>query len=60
MASVLAINPKYILLDEPTTMIDSKEKENIYQIMQQFKEDGKNQFKRMDNPWNDRWNCKDV
>ena len=41
MASVLAINPKYILLDEPTTMIDSKEKENIYQIMQQFKEDGK-------------------
>lgn len=41
IASVLAINPKYILLDEPTTMIDSKEKENIYQIMQQFKEDGK-------------------
>lgn len=41
MASVLAINPKYILLDEPTTMIDSKEKKNIYQIMQQFKEDGK-------------------
>lgn len=41
MASVLAINPKYILLDEPTTMIDYKEKENIYQIMQQFKEDGK-------------------
>ena len=41
IASVLAINPKYILLDEPTTMIDSKEKENIYKIMQQFKADGK-------------------
>ena len=41
IASVLAINPKYILLDEPTTMIDSKEKENIYQIMQQLKKNGK-------------------
>lgn len=41
IASVLAINPKYILLDEPTTMIDSMEKENIYQIMKQLKKDGK-------------------
>ena len=41
IASVLAINPKYILLDEPTTMIDSKEKENIYNIIKQFKADGK-------------------
>lgn len=41
IASVLAINPKYILLDEPTTMIDSMEKENIYQIIKQLKKDGK-------------------
>ncbi len=41
IASVLAINPKYILLDEPTTMIDSIEKENIYQIIKQLKKDGK-------------------
>lgn len=41
IASVLAINPKYILLDEPTTMIDSIEKENVYQIIKQLKKDGK-------------------
>lgn len=41
IASVLAINPKYILMDEPTTMIDFKEKENIYKIMQRLKEDKK-------------------
>lgn len=41
IASVLAINPKYILLDEPTTMIDSIEKENIYQIIKQLKKDEK-------------------
>lgn len=41
IASVLAINPKYILLDEPTTMIDSIEKENIYQTIKQLKKDGK-------------------
>ena len=41
IASVLAINPKYILLDEPPTMIDSIEKENIYQIIKQLKKDGK-------------------
>ena len=37
IASVLAISPKYILLDEPTTMIDSKEKDNIYQIIKELK-----------------------
>lgn len=37
IASVLAINQKYILLDEPTTMIDSKEKDTLYQIMQDLK-----------------------
>lgn len=41
IASVLAITPKYILLDEPTTMIDSKEKDTIYQIMKDLKKDNK-------------------
>lgn len=40
IASVLAIKPKYIIFDEPTTMIDSKEKENIYNIIKSLKEDG--------------------
>jgi len=37
IASVLAVKPKYLLLDEPTTMIDSKEKENIYKIFNELK-----------------------
>lgn len=41
IASVLAIDPKYILLDEPTTMIDSKEKDNIYQIIKELKKENK-------------------
>lgn len=41
IASVLAINPNYILLDEPTTMVDSKEKGNIYKIMEDLKRDNK-------------------
>lgn len=41
IASILAINPNYILLDEPTTMIDSKEKDTIYKIIQQLKKDKK-------------------
>lgn len=41
IASVLAIDPKYILLDEPTTMIDSKEKDNIYQIIKELKKESK-------------------
>lgn len=41
IASVLAINPKYILLDEPTTMIDSKEKDNIYKIIKKLKKNEK-------------------
>lgn len=32
IASVLAINPKYLILDEPTTMIDPDGKEMIYKI----------------------------
>lgn len=41
IASVLAIDPNYILLDEPTTMIDSKEKDNIYQIIKELKKENK-------------------
>lgn len=40
IASVLAIKPKYIILDEPTIMIDSKEKDNIYNCLQSLKKQG--------------------
>ncbi len=40
IASVLAIKPKYIILDEPTTMIDSKEKENVYACLKNLKQQG--------------------
>lgn len=40
IASVLAIEPKYIILDEPTTMIDSSEKVNIYNSLKQLKDKG--------------------
>lgn len=40
IASVLAVKPKYIILDEPTTMIDSNEKENVYEVLQSLKEEG--------------------
>ena len=39
LASVLAIKPKYIVLDEPTTMIDSNEKENVYKIIRELKKE---------------------
>lgn len=40
IASVLAIAPKYLLMDEPTTMIDSYEKEKIYNCFKKLKSDG--------------------
>ena len=40
IAEVLAKEPKYIILDEPTTMIDSIGKEKIYQIIKNLKEQG--------------------
>ena len=40
IAEVLAKNPKYIILDEPTTMIDSQGKEKIYNIIQNLKKQG--------------------
>lgn len=40
IAEVLAKNPKYIILDEPTTMIDSLGKEKIYNIILNLKKQG--------------------
>ena len=40
IAEVLAKNPKYIILDEPTTMIDSQGKEKIYEIIKKLKQQG--------------------
>ena len=40
IAEVLAKNPKYIILDEPTTMIDSEGKEKIYEIILSLKKAG--------------------
>ncbi len=40
IAEVLAKNPKYIIFDEPTTMLDSKGKEEIYDIIRKLKKDG--------------------
>lgn len=40
IASVLAFHPKYIVFDEPTTMLDSKGKEDVYQLIKQLKKDG--------------------
>ncbi len=37
LASILAIKPKYLVLDEPTTMIDSSEKGNVYKIIEELK-----------------------
>ena len=40
IAGVLAVNPKYIVLDEPTTMIDSEGKEAVYSIIKTLKNSG--------------------
>ena len=40
IASVLSIAPKYLLLDEPTTMVDSYEKEKIYNCFKKLKLEG--------------------
>lgn len=40
IAEVLARKPKYIVFDEPTTMIDSNGKEQIYNIMRNLKDEG--------------------
>ena len=38
LAGVLAMEPKYIVLDEPTTMLDAKNKKNIIKIMKDLNE----------------------
>lgn len=40
IAEILSQNPKYIILDEPTTMIDSLGKEKIYEIINNLKKQG--------------------
>lgn len=40
IAEILARNPKYIVLDEPTTMLDSIGKEKIYNIIKDLKDKG--------------------
>ena len=40
IAEVLAKKPKYIIFDEPTTMIDSEGKEKIYKIMKSLHKSG--------------------
>lgn len=40
IAEALAINAKYLILDEPTTMVDSAGKEKIYNIIRGLKKQG--------------------
>lgn len=40
IASVLSVAPKYLLMDEPTTMVDSYEKEKIYNCFKTLKSEG--------------------
>jgi len=40
IAGVLSTNPKYIIFDEPTTMLDSEGKEDVYNIISGLKEKG--------------------
>lgn len=37
IAGVIATNPKYIVLDEPTTMIDPQGKEDVYDMIKELK-----------------------
>ena len=39
IAGVVAYNPKYIVLDEPTTMIDPEGKEDVYKMVKKLKEE---------------------
>ena len=40
IASVLAIKPKVLILDEPTTMLDPNSKNQIYKILENLKQTG--------------------
>ena len=37
IAGVIATNPKYLVLDEPTTMIDPQGKEDVYEMIKELK-----------------------
>lgn len=39
IAGAMATDPKYIVLDEPTTMIDPQGKEDVYKIIRELKKD---------------------
>lgn len=39
IAGAVSCNPKYLVLDEPTTMIDPQGKEDIYKLIKKLKED---------------------
>lgn len=39
IAGAMATDPKYIVLDEPTTMIDPQGKEDVYKIIRKLKKD---------------------
>ncbi len=41
LAGVLAMEPKYIVFDEPTTMLDARNKKNIMQVMNDLNKKGK-------------------
>jgi len=41
LAGVLVMNPKYIVFDEPTTMLDNKNKKNIMQIIKKLNTENK-------------------
>ena len=40
IAGVLAVGPKYIIFDEPTAMLDSEGKEDVYKIVRELKKQG--------------------
>lgn len=40
IASILAIKPKILILDEPTTMLDPMSKNQIYNILEKLKDTG--------------------
>ncbi len=40
IANMLAVKPQYMILDEPTTMIDSQGKDKIYEIVRALKKEG--------------------
>lgn len=40
IAGILSIKPKYIVMDEPTAMLDPEGKEEIQEIVKKLKEEG--------------------